>query len=291
MIVGDAEDALESPALNRLRGKIQLIFTSPPFPLNRKKAYGNLTGDTYLAWLADYAPRLSSLLTEDGSMVLEIGNSWDSGQPTMSTLGLRALLAFLDKGGLHLCQQFVCHNPARLPSPIQWVNIERSRVKDSFTHVWWMAKSPRPKANNKRVVIPYSDRMVALLARRTYNAGKRPSQHGIGERSFLTDNGGAIPSNVLTFSNTRSNDSYLRYCRMKNIEPHPARMPSELAEFFIRFLTESNDYVLDPFAGSNTTGSSAERLRRRWIAIEANREYVRGSRGRFISGILRNGRA
>ena len=71
---------------------------------------------------------------------MEIGNAWESGRPTMSTLSLRALLAFLEAGGLHLCQQFISHNPARIPSPAQWVTVERIRVKDSFTNVWWMSK-------------------------------------------------------------------------------------------------------------------------------------------------------
>src|SRR5438067_4995837 len=165
MYVGETERLLQTPSFRRLRGTVQLLLTSPPFPLNRKKAYGNLTGDSYLKWLTSYARPFAELLADDGSIVMEVGNSWDQGQPTMSTLGLRALLAFMDAADLHLCQQFVCHNPARLPSPIQWVNIERVRAKDSFTHVWWMAKNPRPKANNRSVLQPYSDRMERLLER------------------------------------------------------------------------------------------------------------------------------
>ena len=42
MYAGQAEDALPSPQFDRYRGKVQLILTSPPFPLNRKKKYGNL---------------------------------------------------------------------------------------------------------------------------------------------------------------------------------------------------------------------------------------------------------
>ena len=58
-------------------------------------------------------------------------------------------------------------------------------------------------------------------------------------------------------------------------------MPIEVPEFFINFLTEPRDLVLDPFAGSNTTGAAAERLRRRWVSIEPNDGYVEGSKGRF----------
>ena len=264
-------------------GKVQLVFTSPPFPLNRKKRYGNEIGDKYVEWLASFAEPLTDLLTEDGSIVLEMGNAWEPGKPVMSTLALKSLLGFLESAELNLCQQFVCHNPARLPTPAQWVNIERIRVKDAFTHVWWMSPSERPKANNREVLTGYSDAMTKLLTTQHYNDGRRPSQHKIGATSVLTDNGGAIPPNVLTFSNTLSTDPYRQYCRDNGLPLHPARMPAGLAEFFIKFLTDSDDLVLDPFAGSNTTGAAAEELGRRWVAIEPNGEYIEGSRGRFES--------
>jgi site-specific DNA-methyltransferase (cytosine-N4-specific) len=58
-------------------------------------------------------------------------------------------------------------------------------------------------------------------------------------------------------------------------------MPIGLPEFFIRFLTDEGEIVLDPFGGSNTTGAAAEKLGRKWITIEADQGYVRGSAGRF----------
>lgn len=277
------EEFLESAEGRALHRRVQLIFTSPPFPLNRKKRYGNRVGDEYLEWLAGLAPRFRDLLTPEGSIVIELGNCWNPGSPTMSTLALEALLGFMKKGDLHLCQQFVCHNPARLPTPAQWVNVERIRVKDSFTNVWWFAATPRPSACNTRVLQDYSRAMQKLLRRRAYNAGRRPSQHDIGERSFLTDNGGAIPSNVLTFSNTNNKEDYLAYCKENGLEPHPARMPAGLAEFFIKFLTKPRNLVFDPFGGSNTTGAAAERLKRRWVTVEASNDFIEGSRGRFLN--------
>ncbi len=281
MLRGTIEACLESDALVHVRGEVQLLLTSPPFPLNRKKKYGNLTGDAYVAWLAGLAPSFSDLLAPSGSIVMEVGNAWEQGRPTMSTLSLRALLAFLEAGGLHLCQQFISHNPARIPSPAQWVTIERIRVKDSFTNVWWMSKTDRPKADNRRVLQPYSESMKKLLESQSYNAGERPSGHRVNPESFNKDNGGAIPPNVLSFSNTRAYDSYQDYCRVHDITPHPARMPAGLAEFFVEFLTDPDDIVLDPFAGSNLTGGVAERLRRRWVAVEPIEEYIKGSQGRF----------
>lgn len=288
MYKGLAEQALGSTALSQYRGKAQLIFSSPPFPLNRKKRYGNLQGDDYIDWLAAFAPLFREYLRDDGSIVIELGNAWLPGTPVMSPLALRALLAFLDKAKLHLCQQFICYNPARLPSPAQWVNVERIRVKDSYTHVWWMSPSERPKADNRRILKQYSSSMIRLLKKQRYNSGTRPSSHNIGKKSFLTNNAGAIPSNVITLANTHStNDSYLQYCSDHSIRPHDARMPRGLPEFFINFLTEPGDLVIDPFGGSNTTGAAAQALKRRWLSIEPRSEFIAGSLGRFQDAKVR----
>lgn len=277
------EQFTESLEFEELRGNVQLVLTSPPFPLNRKKKYGNHEGEQYLEWIKALTPKIIDLLTADGSFVVEIGNSWEPGRPTMSTLSLRTLLGILEAGGLSLCQQFVWHNPARLPSPAQWVTVERTRVKDAFTNIWWMAKTDRPKANNRNVLTDYSEAMQKLLTKGSYNSGPRPSEHSISPTSFLTNNGGAIPSNVLTLANTIARDDYQLYCREHGIVFHPARMPTKLAEFFIRFLTDDDDIVFDPFGGSNTTGAAAEQTGRRWVATEPVSNYVEGSRGRFSS--------
>ena len=281
MVKATAEEALSVVPLSATLGKVDLIFTSPPFPLVEKKKYGNLNGQAYLKWMAGLTRQLADLLAPTGSFVIEIGNAWERGRPVMSTLPLETLLAILRGANLHLCQQFICHNPARLPGPAQWVNIERIRVKDSFTHVWWMARTDRPKANNRNILAPYSIDMQRLITQRSYNAGERPSGHRISEESFFKDNGGAIPPNVLEYSNTAWSEDYNRWCRKIGVAPHPARMSPSLAEFFISFLTDPGDLVVDPFAGSNTTGAAAEHLGRRWIAVEPEGDYVRGSIGRF----------
>lgn len=278
---GKIEEFLDQKKFNKYKGKISLIFTSPPFPLVRKKKYGNLEGQQYLDWLKMISKKIKPFLTPKGSIVIEIGNSWVKGHPEMSTLPIESLLAFKNEGEYSLCQQFIWHNSAKLPSPAQWVNIKRSRVKDSFTNIWWMSATPNPKANNKKVLVDYSASMEKLLKSQKYNSGNRPSEHQIGKESFLKRNKGAIPPNVLIYSNTKSSSDYSNYCKLKNIKPHPARMPEELVEFFIKMLTNKGDLILDPFGGSNTTGGIAEKLERRWIAIEPNEEYIKGSKGRF----------
>lgn len=281
---GGIEEILTEPSFQKYKGNVNLIFTSPPFPLNRKKKYGNRNGSEYIEWITKITTSLKDYLTIDGSFVIEIGNSWEENQPTMSTLPLETLLLIKSKGDFKLCQQFIWYNTAKLPSPAQWVNVERTRVKDSFTTIWWLSKTATPKANNKNILEEYSESMKRLLKTKKYNSGLRPSEHDIGKESFLKNNGGAIPSNVLVAANTISNSDYLNKCKENNITPHPARMPNFIAEFFIKFLTDKNDLVLDPFSGSNTTGEVSELLGRKWLSIEVNKDYINGSKLKFKNG-------
>jgi len=227
-------------------------------------------------------------------------------------LHLESLMGFVGnpQADLRLCQQFVCYNPSRLPSPAQWVTVSRIRVTDSYTHIWWMAKSDFPKADNRKVLRPYSKTMKRLLERQRYNPGKRPSEHSVSERGFLTTHGGSISPNLFeiepmqegrpvrlpnafSLANSQSNDFFLRACRERGLKPHPARMHVGLAAYFIEFLTDPGDFVLDPFAGSNTTGFVAESLGRKWVSMDIKDEYVQQSLIRFedpvFSGSMKRG--
>ncbi|NEO83011.1 MAG: site-specific DNA-methyltransferase [Spirulina sp. SIO3F2] len=301
LLLGDFLD-ISKQYLNRYyKNKFQLIITSPPFPLNNKKRYGNLQGENYLTWFTGLAPTFENLLSERGSLIIEMGNSWEKERPVQSLLHLECLLEMVKHPdcNLRLVQEFIAYNPSRLPSPAQWVTVNRIRTVDSYTHIWWIAKHDYPKADNSKVLRPYSKEMQRLIRSKTFNSGKRPSQHDINPIAFTRDNGGSIshnlfefepidfkrkvrlPHNVLSFSNTNSNDHFLRMCRKKGITPHPARMNPGLISFFTEFLTDEGDLVLDPFSGSNTTGYVAEKLKRRWISVEIDEKYANESIIRF----------
>ncbi len=256
---------------------IHLIITSPPYALIRRKPYGNVRADDYVSWFAPFAAEFKRILRPDGSLVLDIGGAWLPALPVRSTYQFELLL-MLTKS-FFLAQDFYWCNPARLPSPAEWVNVRRIRVKDAVDFVWWLSKTPFPKADNRRVLKSYSEAMRNLLERGVTFAS-RPSGHTI-TRNFERDNSGSIPPNYLLIPNTDSSSGYLRECRKAGVRPHPARFPAQLPEFFIRLLTDPNDVVLDPFAGSNTTGAVAEGLSRKWIAIEKDRQYLEASRFRF----------
>jgi site-specific DNA-methyltransferase (cytosine-N4-specific) len=262
-------------------------MTSPPFVLQRPKEYGNLDHDEYLEWMVSYGRVIKEKLRDDGSFVIDLGGAYQKGVPSRSLYNFRLLLRFVDEVGLHLAQDFYWFNPAKLPSPIEWVNKRKMRAKDSVNTVWWLSKTAWPKADITRVLAPYSERMKKLLSdpEGFYTPKKRPSGHDIGS-SFSSDNGGSLPSNLLSIPNTESNGQYMASCKLVNVNSHPARFPAKLPAFFVDMLTDQNDLVVDIFAGSNTTGQVAEASRRRWLAFELDRNYVAASAFRFLPGTL-----
>ena len=276
---GDSLELLDSIDAD----SIDLVITSPPFALLRQKAYGNPDQNEYVNWLLQFCEKVKRVLSPTGSFVIDLGGSYQIGRPIRSLHNYRILIRLCDELGFHLAEEFYWYNPAKLPSPIEWVNKRKIRAKDAVNTIWWLSKTDFPKANISQVLVPYSDRMKKLqeAPEKFYKAKSRPSGHDIG-KSFANDNGGAIPSNLLQIPNTDSNSQYLRLCKTVGIPSHPARFPIKLPQFFIQFLTTENDMVLDIFAGSNTTGAAAESLKRRWIAIEAERSYIAASAFRFL---------
>jgi DNA modification methylase len=281
------EDALA--ALRALpNDSVNAVITSPPYALHFKKEYGNVDKKDYVQWFLQFAREFFRVLKADGSFVLNIGGSYNKGLPTRSIYLYKLLIELVDTVGFHLAQEFFWFNPAKLPMPAEWVTVRRIRVKDAVEQVWWLGKTAWPKASNLNVLKPYSGDMLRLN-QRGVRATVRPSGHNIKSSFDKIEAGGAIPPNVfedaphdfLKFGNNSANDVYTMRCKEAGIKIHPARFPATLPDFFIRFLTEEGDVVMDPFAGSNTTGAVAEGLNRRWIATETVEEYLAASKFRF----------
>jgi site-specific DNA-methyltransferase (cytosine-N4-specific) len=297
--LGDSLDLLDEVADH----SVDLICTSPPFALLRKKAYGNVHASEYIEWFMQFARKFARVLKPEGSLAIDIGGTWVKGAPIRSLYHYELLLklcASKEEGGcnFNLAQELYWYNPAKLPTPAEWVTVRRVRVKDAVNTVWWLSLSEFPKASNRRVLKPYSESQKKLMEN-GYRPKLRPSEHDISDK-FGNDNKGAIPPNlidgtdfdhdigdpvpvnVISAANTSSNDQYLRLCRDHKIKPHPARFPRALPEFIIGLCTEEGDLVLDPFAGSNMTGYVAETMNRRWLSFELTPEYLEASKFRFL---------
>lgn len=264
---------------NIKKNSVDLCFTSPPFPLVRKKKYGNKEEEEYIDWLMPFLGKAKETLKETGSLVIDLGCCWERGQPVRSTYDLRLPLRIIDELGLYFAQEFYWYNPSRLPSPAEWVTIRKERVKDSVNKILWFGKTPHPKALNTRVLQPYSDAMEKKFG--IVDEPMRPSGHQPSDSLTTIRNQGSIPSNLLACANNNSADPYLTYCKTNGLTPHPARFPFQIPEFFIRLLTEPGDTVIDPFAGSCTTGFAAEKNKRKWICIERDPTYVNTAQGHF----------
>ena len=286
-------------------GSVNLVFTSPPYALHFKKEYGNAHKRDYVRWFIPFATEILRVLRDDGSFVLNIGGSYNEGKPTRSLYHFHLLIALVEEVGFHLAQECFWYNPAKMPMPAEWVTVRRVRIKDSVEYVWWFSKTPWPKASNVRVLKEYSPDMIRL-SRRGVRPTVRPSGHVIRDSFDKIEAGGAIPANVvagelpelldapvpesmLKFGNNAANDEYAKRSKEMGLKMHPARFPAALPEFFIKLLTEQGDTVIDPFAGSNTTGVVAEGLRRRWIAIERVPEYLEASKVRFERAVNLDG--
>jgi DNA modification methylase len=270
---------------------IDLVVTSPPFALQKKKDYGNKDAEDYNDWFMQFVPKVKRVLTPDGSFVVDIGGGWQKGQPTRSLYHFELLTHLAgSKGPFNLAQDFYWYNPAKLPTPAEWVTIRRIRVTDAVNHVWWLSKEEFPEADNTRVLQEYSDSQKKLMED-GYKDKKRPSGHDISDKFDEPQNGnGSIPSNLIEAANTASNTHYLKACRELEIDPHPARFPRKLPKFFVKFLTSNPPYenedppiVLDIFGGSNMTGEIAASLGRNWLTFEQQEQYVQTSQLRFLT--------
>lgn len=302
--LGDSRSLLAELPSN----SIDLVVTSPPFELAHQKEYGNDWDGEYQDWFIEFAEEVRRVLTKHGSFVIEIGGAFNSGEPSRSTYQFELITELTsDDVGFNLAQDFYWHNPAKLPSPAEWVTRRRIRVSDAITHIWWLspnittdsatdpADQPIPEADNRRVLTEYSESQQDLMEKGEYNDGERPSGHNISEEGFFTDSGGAIPDNLISATNTRSQTHYDNMCKRAGLDKHPARFPPDIPEFFVKFLTPNPPYdewergyldrpvVLDIFGGSNITGKIAEEHDRYWLTFEKDEDYLAASEVRFLS--------
>ena len=237
-------------------------------------------------WFLQFAAIVKKKLKPTGSFVVDLGGAYCKGRPVRSLYQYRLLIRMCDELGFNLAEEFFWYNPAKLPSPIEWVNKRKIRAKDSVNTNWWFSITDTPIADVRNVLVPYSASMIKLLQSEGsyYIPKERPSGHVMSDK-FNIDNGGAIPSNLLQIANCESNGHYLGMCKQLNLKGHPARFPIGLPEFYIKFLTEPGDLVVDIFSGSNTTGLAAEQLGRKWVSIELSHEYMATSVLRFSENL------
>ena len=269
-----------------LQENITLAFSSPPYPLARARAYGNVSEQQYVDWLCEMMEPIVKSLRPGGNVVLNLSNDiFESKLPSRSLYLERLTLALQDRFGLHLMDRFVWHNPSKAPGPLQWASIKRVQTNVGYEPVLWFTNDPANViADNRRVLQPHSERHLKLMAAggESRTAEFSGGAYKIKPGSFGNETAGKIPRNILTIAHRDSDqDPSRNYAKERGWPAHPAPMPLKLAEFFVQFLSELGDLVVDPFGGMATTGKAAENHGRRWLITEKCREYIESASERF----------
>lgn len=253
---------------------VDFIFTSPPYA-DQIKDYG-ITGvkikpDRFDDWFLPRAREMYRVLKTEGSFVLNINDKLDGKFQSLFVFKLVVML--VEQVGFHLVRDYIWYNPATPPNVFSRGTM--GRTKKSHEYCLWFSKSDTWTFNMDPIRKPYGDRMMELFQTAPQgdrSANSRPSRHNFDLSHTWKDKGGSDPGSVISISNTSSNDTFHRLCKLFGIG-HPARFPESLVEFFVKAGTNVGDVVLDPFGGSGTTAIVAHRLGRDFRYIEINPEY------------------
>jgi len=268
-------------------GSISLVMTSPPYPVLARE-YGKFALPEWLAWMSDLTGLWKSLLSDDGTLAINLMDCHVPGAPTISPYIERFTLDTIDRHGFHLAGRQFWHSPSKLGN-LEWAIKRRATLKNSVEQILLFSKSENPNWDSRRLPLePYAHRTPAQQAsdarRREKAAGMatiRPGGYDINEAAFAAKGEGALPGNLLISGGVGGGGNYAKRCRAAGITPHPARFPEALPRKVILLTTEPGQTVYDPMAGSNTTGKVALDLGRRFISSEPVLDYARTSAFRF----------
>lgn len=257
------------------KGSVQLLMTSPPYPLAHCREYGNVRPDQWVDWMLRHIERFLPLLTKDGTIMLNVMKVWKQGMPAQALHIERLLISLEDYLGVHLLEELYWSNPVKLP-PLQWVGKQRMRVTPSVEPILWLSPNPFGFGDNRSVLRPYSKGGLREISN-PHEHVRHPCGEKFGVTSFV-DRGGSIPQSLILETPTGKDDAaYRRAMRKAGLEPHPATLPATVARFGIQLASRPGDTVLDPFSGSATVPIEAMRLGRRGIGIERSRLYNEGA--------------
>lgn len=273
---------------------IALSLSSPPYPLNNPKAYGNVKESVYVDWICEAIEPIVKNLVKGGSIVINVGNDvFLKGLPARSNYRERMVIAFEDRLGLFKMDEIPWINTSKAPGPIFWSSITRQQLNSAWEPVYWFTNDPKKcLSNNRRVLQTHSEKHLQWLKNRslTETVSERVNSdgaHKVRRDSYANITDGKIPRNIFVRGHRCADQNlYKSNCLKLGIQPHGAPFPLELAKFFIEFLTKVDDLVVDPFAGSFTVAKAAETLGRKWICTDIIWEYLRGSYTRFDNAVM-----
>lgn len=236
-------------------GDVDAIVTSPPYLDVRPEVSSRVTVRDYAAWASDWLCALRNRLYPAGSLMLNLGRVHRDGRE------LRwhepVLQAAEAAGFLHI-DTIVWHK----------VNGGGGRrtpyLLDRHEHVYWLALRTDPYKGFEDARQPYSPATLERYERSwSPHGGSVKGKDSAASEGRVAHPGGALPGSVFTSSVGADKGN-----------PHPTPMPIELAEFLVRLACVPGGIVLDPFAGSGTTGIAALRLGRSAVLVELETDWA-----------------
>lgn len=266
---------------------VHLILSSPPYPLNIPRKYGNVAESEYVDWLCKTIEPVIDRLEEGGSICLNLGNDvFIKNSPQRSMYVERVSLALHDRFGLAKMDNLIWQNTTRPPGPFQWASKQRFQLNAQYENILWFCRSPEKCfADNRRVLQPHSEAHIKFMQS---GGNKKYRSNGdgshvvmVGAYGNMTD--GKIPKNILPMAHRcKDQMAYKRYCASLGLQTHGAAMPLRLATFLVEYMTSIGQTVVDPFGGSFTTAKASELLKRLWYSTEMIYEYAYGASSRFV---------
>ena len=252
LYLGDSKTELGKLADN----SVDLIVTSPPYADQRKGTYGGIHPDKYVEWFLPISEELLRVLKPDGTFILNIKEKVVEGERSIYVM---ELIIEMRKQGWLWTEEFIWHKKNCFPG--KWPN----RFRDAWERLLQFNKQKNFNMYQNEVMVPMGDWAKSRLKNLSDTDKIRDNSKvgsGFGKNiSNWLDRDKAYPTNVLHLATECSN---------KN---HSAAFPQELPEWFIKLFTNEGDTVLDPFMGSGTTISVANRMKRHAIGIEIIENY------------------
>lgn len=250
--LGDCKEQLKFLPDN----SVDLIVTSPPYADQRKNTYGGIHADKYVEWFLPISEQLLRVLKPTGTFVLNIKEKVVEGERSIYVM---ELILEMRKQGWLWTEEFIWHKKNCYPG--KWPN----RFRDAWERLLQFNKDKKFNMYQEEVMVPMGDWAKSRLKNLSNTDKIRDNSKvgsGFGKNiSNWLDRDKAYPTNVLHLATE---------CNNKN---HSAAFPEELPEWFIKLFTKKYDTVLDPFMGSGTTLTVANRMIRNSIGIEIMPEY------------------
>ena len=230
--LGDAYLVDSLALMNALPGdSIDVVLTSPPYALHFKKEYGNAEKASYVEWFLPLRARDLPRAQARRQLHPEHWRQLQQGGTDPLALPLQAPCRASSSRSASTWRRSASGTTRpRCRCRLSGSPFGDIRLRDSVEYVWWLSKTPWPKANNRKVLKPYSKDMERLN-QRGIRATVRPSGHNIKSSFSGVDAGGSIPPNIhededfpvemLRVGNNAANDTYTKKCKEFDLKIHP----------------------------------------------------------------------